>query len=125
VTDPLAFVFFSGIFADIDIPKLLIAEYLLRANEYPRLELKKVRTNLPGTKQRIRNIPAHMNLIAGTSICTKKEGHPMFLILAVVLVLLWLGGFFVLHVSSFLIHLLLIFALISIIMNFVSGRRAV
>jgi Family of unknown function (DUF5670) len=56
---------------------------------------------------------------------TKKEGRLMFLILAVVLVLLWLGGFFVLHVSSFLIHLLLIFALISIIMNFVSGRRAV
>jgi hypothetical protein len=49
----------------------------------------------------------------------------MFLILAVVLILLWLGGFFVLHISSFLIHLLLIVALISIIMNFVSGRRAV
>ncbi len=50
----------------------------------------------------------------------------MFLILAVVLVLLWLGGFFLLHVSGFLIHLLLIFALISIIMNFVGGgRRAV
>lgn len=49
----------------------------------------------------------------------------MFLILAVVLVVLWLGGFFVLHISSFFIHLLLIFALISIIMNFVSGRRAV
>ena len=50
----------------------------------------------------------------------------MFLILAVVLVLLWFGGFFLLHVSSFLIHLLLIFAVISIIMNFVSGgRRAV
>ena len=46
-------------------------------------------------------------------------------ILAVVLVLLWLGGFFVLHVSSFLIHLLLLFAVISIIMNFVGGRRAV
>src|SRR5258708_39409458 len=49
----------------------------------------------------------------------------MFLILAVVLVLLWLGGFVVLHVSSFLIHLLLLFALISIIMNFVGGGRAV
>jgi len=47
----------------------------------------------------------------------------MFLILAVVLILLWLGGFFVLHISSFLIHLLLIVALISIIMNFVSGKR--
>jgi hypothetical protein len=49
----------------------------------------------------------------------------MFLILAVVLILLWLGGFFVLHISSFLIHLLLIVALISIIMNFVGGKRAV
>jgi hypothetical protein len=49
----------------------------------------------------------------------------MFLILGLVLIVLWLGGFFVLHVSSFLIHLLLLFALISIIMNFVSGRRAV
>ncbi len=49
----------------------------------------------------------------------------MFLILAVVLVLLWLGGFTLFHVSSFLIHLLLIFAVISIIMHFVTaGRRA-
>jgi hypothetical protein len=47
----------------------------------------------------------------------------MFLILAVVLVVLWLGGFFVLHVSSFLIHLLIIFAIISLIMHFISGRR--
>jgi Family of unknown function (DUF5670) len=53
----------------------------------------------------------------------KKEG-PMFLILAVVLVLLWIGGFTVLHVSSFLIHLLLIFAVISVIMHFVGGRRS-
>jgi hypothetical protein len=50
----------------------------------------------------------------------------MFIILAVVLVVLWLGGFFVLHISSFLIHLLLIFAIISLIMHFVGGsRRAV
>ena len=49
----------------------------------------------------------------------------MFLILAVVLVLLWIGGFTVFHVSGFLIHLLLIFAVISIIMHFISGRRSV
>lgn len=49
----------------------------------------------------------------------------MFLILAVVLVILWLGGFFVLHISSFLIHLLIIFAIIAIIMHFVGGKRAV
>ncbi len=47
----------------------------------------------------------------------------MFLILAVVLVVLWLGGFFVMHISSLLIHLLLIFAVISIILHFVTGRR--
>lgn len=49
----------------------------------------------------------------------------MFLILAVVLVVLWLGGFFVMHVSSFAIHLLILFAIISLIMHFISGRRAV
>ena len=46
----------------------------------------------------------------------------MFLILAVVLVILWLGGFTIFHVSGFLIHLLLIFAVISVIMHFVIGR---
>ena len=48
----------------------------------------------------------------------------MFLILAVVLVLLWIGGFTLFHVTGFLIHLLLIFAVISIIMHFVTGRRS-
>ncbi len=47
----------------------------------------------------------------------------MFLILAIVLVVLWLGGFFLLHVSGFLIHLLILFAVISVIMHFISGRR--
>jgi hypothetical protein len=47
----------------------------------------------------------------------------MFLILAVVLVLLWVGGFTVMHVSGFFIHLLLLFAVISIVMHFVTGRR--
>jgi hypothetical protein len=35
-----------------------------------------------------------------------------------------MGGFFLLHVSSFLIHILLIFAVISVIMHFVRGRSA-
>ncbi len=48
----------------------------------------------------------------------------MFLILAVVLVLLWIGGFTLFHVTGFLIHLLLIFAVISVIMHFVIGRRS-
>ena len=48
----------------------------------------------------------------------------MFLILAVVLVVLWLGGFLIFHVSSMLIHLLILFAIISVIMHFVTGRQA-
>jgi Family of unknown function (DUF5670) len=55
-----------------------------------------------------------------------KKEDPMFLILAVVLVVLWLGGFTLFHVTGFLIHLLLIFAVISLIMHFIGGgRRAV
>ncbi len=49
----------------------------------------------------------------------------MFLILAVVLIIAWLGGFVMFKSAGLLIHLLLIFAVISIIMHFVAGRRAV
>jgi hypothetical protein len=49
----------------------------------------------------------------------------MFLILAVVLVIAWLGGFVMFKSAGLLIHLLLIFAVISLIMHFVVGRRAV
>ena len=48
----------------------------------------------------------------------------MFLILAIVLVVAWLGGFVMFKSAGILIHLLLIFAVISIIMHFVTGRRA-
>jgi hypothetical protein len=37
---------------------------------------------------------------------------------------LWLGGFTLMHVSSLFIHLLLLFAIISLIMHFVSGSRS-
>jgi hypothetical protein len=48
----------------------------------------------------------------------------MFLILAFVLVLLWIGGFIMFKSAGLLIHILLIFAVISLIMHFVTGRRA-
>ena len=48
----------------------------------------------------------------------------MFLILAAVLIVLWLGLFVGLHVTSFFIHLLIIFAVISVIMHFVGGNKA-
>ncbi len=54
----------------------------------------------------------------------KKEGKKMFLILALVLMVVWLGLFVGLHVTSFFIHLLLIFALVSIVMHFVGGAKS-
>jgi hypothetical protein len=50
---------------------------------------------------------------------------PMFLILALVLFIAWIGGFVMFKSAGLLIHLLLIFAVISIVMHFISGRRTV
>jgi len=49
----------------------------------------------------------------------------MFGIIAAVLLILWLLGFFVLHVSSALIHILIVVAIIMLVMHFVRGRGAV
>ena len=49
----------------------------------------------------------------------------MLYTIAVVLIVLWLLGFFAFHVGSGLIHILLVIAVIMIIWNLVSGRRAV
>ncbi len=48
----------------------------------------------------------------------------IFLILFFVLVVIWLVSFLAVHVTSGLIHLLLIVAVISLVIHFVSGRRA-
>jgi hypothetical protein len=56
---------------------------------------------------------------------TKGEGAAMrisaFLALFMVLLLLWAGGFLVYHVTSFLIHLLLLFAVISLVIHLIRG----
>lgn len=49
----------------------------------------------------------------------------LWTVLFVILLIAWLCGFTVFHVASSLIHLLLIFAVISLILHFVMGRRAV
>ena len=49
----------------------------------------------------------------------------MFIIIAAVLVIAWLLGLTAFHVAGGLIHLLLILAVISIVIHFVSGRSAV
>jgi hypothetical protein len=47
----------------------------------------------------------------------------MWLLLALILLLVWGGSLFAFHVTGFLIHVLIIFAVISIVMHFVSGGR--
>lgn len=49
----------------------------------------------------------------------------MFLGLFGVLLVLWLLGFLAFHVAGGLIHILLVIAVISLIMHFVRGGRAV
>jgi hypothetical protein len=57
---------------------------------------------------------------------SRKENQPMSIwtILFVILVIAWIGGFTVFHVTGGLIHLLLVFAVISLILHFVMGRSA-
>lgn len=51
-------------------------------------------------------------------------GTKMLLLIGIVLFVLWILGFTAFHVASGLIHLLLVFAVISIIWHLVAGRRA-
>jgi hypothetical protein len=46
-----------------------------------------------------------------------------FLGIALLLFVLWIGGFVVFHAAGFLIHLLLIFAVISLVIHLFSGSR--
>jgi hypothetical protein len=46
-----------------------------------------------------------------------------FLVIAFLLMILWLGGFFMFHVASGLIHLLLLFAIISFVVHLITGAR--
>lgn len=48
-----------------------------------------------------------------------------WLLLAFVLVFAWIGGFVVYHLAGFLIHVLLILAVISIIIHLFTSKRAV
>jgi hypothetical protein len=87
-----------------------------------------VKTPLDFLRAKQRNAPT-LSLIGSNlaqsrdSLAVGKQESPMFLILAIVLVVLWLGGFVMFKSAGLLIHLLLLFAVISIIMHFVTGSR--
>lgn len=46
-----------------------------------------------------------------------------FLLIAFLLFILWIGGFVFFHAAGFLIHLLLIFAIISLVAHLFSGPK--
>jgi hypothetical protein len=58
-------------------------------------------------------------------ICSKEKQVSIWTILFIILLIAWIGGFTVFHVAGGLIHLLLVFAVISLILHFVLGRRTV
>ena len=49
----------------------------------------------------------------------------MLLILAIILLVAWLAGFLVFHVTSGLIHIIVVVAVILFILHFVRGGRRV
>jgi hypothetical protein len=62
---------------------------------------------------------------SGQSVLTdRRKRRTMFLALGFVLLLLWLGGFFMFHVTAFFIHILLILAVVSIVFHFIRGTAS-
>jgi hypothetical protein len=49
----------------------------------------------------------------------------MWLALAMILILLWIGGFLLFHLAAFALHVLLIVAAVALIIHLFSGRRVV
>lgn len=49
----------------------------------------------------------------------------IFTILFIILLIAWIMGFAVFHVANALIHILLVVALISLVLHFIRGPRAV
>jgi len=54
----------------------------------------------------------------------RKKEISMFLTLFVILLVMWMLGFFAFHVAGGLIHLLLIIAVISLVAHFFRGGRS-
>lgn len=54
-----------------------------------------------------------------------SKGLNMLATLAVILLVLWLLGFFAFHVTTAAIHVLLLVAVVVLVLHFVRGRRAI
>jgi hypothetical protein len=60
-----------------------------------------------------------VQLLAAMGVSKMRFGP--FLGLALLLLILWVGGFVFFHVASGLIHILLLFAIISVVVHFFTG----
>jgi Family of unknown function (DUF5670) len=47
----------------------------------------------------------------------------MWLALAIILILLWVGGFLIFHIAAFALHILLIVAVVVFVIHLINGRR--
>ena len=64
------------------------------------------------------------NEIADVLALGSKEIENMFGMIAVVLIVLWLLGFFAFHVTAGFIHVALIVGLVLLVLHFMRGRTA-
>jgi hypothetical protein len=55
---------------------------------------------------------------------TKRRANEMLYTVAVILIVLWILGFLAFHIGGGLIHILLVVAVIAIVYQLVTGRRA-
>jgi hypothetical protein len=55
----------------------------------------------------------------------EKRSHKMLAAIAAVLLVLWLLGFFAFHVSSALIHVLLIIGIVLLVLHLVRGKEVI
>ena len=49
----------------------------------------------------------------------------MWLALAIILIMLWVGGFLLFHIAAFALHLLLIEAAVALVIHLLAGGRRV
>lgn len=59
-----------------------------------------------------------------TATWPPRDPMDLLTILVVVLVVLWLGGYFAFHIAGGLIHLLLVVAAVVLVIRLLQGRRA-
>ena len=65
------------------------------------------------------------HVVRKNEIAAQKQGDEnMFGIIAGVLIVLWLLGFFAFHVTSSFIHVVLVVGLILLLLHFMRGRTA-